>query len=270
MRRRPPSWQSEYLAGCYWLDDPDPCVRASADAIMKSGLPYPRYEKAADGKILFKDMWIGGTRFVVPSAIGNTMGYEAHHPSRHHGLMGSLPNFYPPGPSAEMAGRVSPSVFVRFSCSMDERYVASWGSGYRSNAEGIAAVTARFKSENVPPGTLRPTVEVILRQDIGMIEVLKDSGPREDGSRMQQAAYWPIGKEQKAPDGSVSEIACDGRNIPGYMNGRIFVTCRSTMKVTPNVTARISVYSPYIEHMPAVYGQVKSVLLTALEKGNAR
>ena len=159
------------LAGCdkpvnlndlpvsYWADPKsikedsfgyaDGCSMASAQAILKAGLPFPNYgtkdELAADGKTINKrittvDFWLGGERFVFPAEIASSGSYPAHNPNRYNGLQGTLPHFYPKGKPAPVKDGMGAMVDVKFVCSMEPKFATS--KGYQSNEDGIQKVIA--------------------------------------------------------------------------------------------------------------------------------
>jgi hypothetical protein len=264
----------------HWLKDNEDCVRATAAAIGKAGLPFPHYTyeeepSPASGtqpkqRIKTVDMWLGPTRFVVPAQVAASNGfYPEHHPRRYEGLRGSLPQFYPPGPQAPEIDGMGSMVEVSFKCSMNPKYIAAWGQGYRSNAEGIEKVKARYEADATQFDANRPgpsKVSVNRRDDIGMVEVLYERGGAKynDGMPMWEATYWPIDGELKGPSGNVSGIKCDTRHDPiGRRYGGQGWRCRSSMAVTPHASANVEIYVSHIQQMPAVFEQVKQLLLNA-------
>lgn len=259
----------------HWLNDGEDCVRASAAAIIKAGLPFPNFGTeqvpgAASGvppqrRIKTVDMWLGPTRFVIPAKVAYSYGaYPEHHPRRYEGLRGSLPNFYPPGPPAEEIDGMGSMVDVSFKCSMGEKYAASWGKGYQSNAEGIEKVKAQYEKQLRDLPQYPGDVTVNRRDDIGMIEVLMDRRTEANGQRSWEASYWPIGRELKGPDGSVSGIACQTRHDPAeHRYGGRGWRCKSGMSLTPNATAHIEIYVAHIQQMSVVFDQVKQLLVNA-------
>lgn len=259
----------------HYLKDDEDCTRASAAAILKAGLPYPNYgtvdePRAASGvlpkrRIKTVDLWLGDVRFVIPAEVATTNpGYAEHHPRRFQRLGGALPNFYPPGPAAQVVDGMGPMVDVQFKCSMDPKYAATWGKGYRSNEEGIAAVKARYEEELRKDPRFPGTVTVNRREDIGMIEVLLDRYREANGQHWWEASYWPIDRELKGPSGAVSGIKCQIRHDPEQRRyGRRGWPCTASMSLTPNATAQIDIYVSHIQHMPAIYEQVKQLLLNA-------
>jgi hypothetical protein len=263
----------------FWADpnngfDSDPCTHATAQAIIKSGLPYPNittYEVTGAGgkvekRIKTVDVWIGSTRFVLPGKVMRDNGmYARNHPMRFWGLQGSLPNFYPVGDPGPVIDGMGSMVDVRIICSVDPDYVASWGKGYRSNEEGIAKVKARYEQDmrRIEPPR-QPSVTVNPRDDIGMMEVLFDrGGVYNDGQPMWEASYWPLKGELKSPDGGVSGIGCTTRHDPQKRYGGVGWRCTSSVGLTPQATATIEIYVSQIQHMPAIYEQVKQVFLNA-------
>ena len=142
----------------HWLKDNEDCVRASARAILASGLPFPNFgteevPAAASGaqperRIKTVDMWLGPTRFVIPAKVAaSDGGYPRTHPRRYQALHGSLPNFFPPGPPGAEIDGMGSMVDVRFQCSMDPKYAVTWGKGYQSNEDGIAKVKAQYEEQ---------------------------------------------------------------------------------------------------------------------------
>lgn len=63
--------------GAQYLKDNEDSTRASAEAILKSGLPYPnsQFETDVDEKgrqkqrLVARDMWLGPDRFVIPGEV---------------------------------------------------------------------------------------------------------------------------------------------------------------------------------------------------------
>jgi hypothetical protein len=259
----------------HWLKDNDDCTRASAAAIVKSGLPFPNFgtverpgrASGAPPERLIKtvDMWLGPTRFVIPAEVASTNGfYPARHPMRYLGLSGSLPNFYPAGTPADEIDGMGSMVEVSFKCSMDAAYVATWGQGFRSNAEGIEKVKAQYEKQLRALPEYPGDVTVNRREDIGMFEVLMDQRSEANGQRSWEASYWPIYGELKGPDGSVSGIKCGTRHDPVQRRyGNRGWRCTSALRVTPNGPAYIQIYVSHIQHMPAVFEQVKQLLVNA-------
>lgn len=264
----------------HWANDSDECVRASVAAIGKAGLGYPNFgtepvpartagEPPAE-RITTVDMWIGPTRLVIPAKVAAINGfYPQNHPKRFDGLRGTLPNFYPPGDSAPVTDGMAAMVEVRFSCSMEPKYVASWGKGYRSNEEGIEKVKAEYEADAARFDAKRPQpslIAVTRREDLAMTEVLYHRGMNfyNDGMPMWEASYWPIGKELKGPSGGVSGIKCQTRHDPVERRyGGVGWRCHSYLRLTPHGSAQIDIYVSHLQHMPAVFEQVKQVLVNA-------
>jgi hypothetical protein len=258
----------------HWLNDAEDCTRASATAILKSGLPYPNFgteqvkgvgkEPGAIQRIKTVDMWLGPTRFVIPAAVASSSLYPLHHPRHFEGMRGTLPNFYPPGPPADEIYGMGGSVDVFFTCSMDEEYVASWGKGYKSNAEGIEKIKADYESQLAVLPDYPGEVTVNRREDLGMIEVLMERRTKAGEWSVWRASYWPVDRELKGPDGSVSAIRCDARHDPeGRHYGGAGWRCSAGIRFIKHATARIDIYVSHIRQMPGVFDQVLALLSQA-------
>lgn len=260
----------------HWLKDGEDCTRAAAAAIMKSGLPFPNFGTeelpgSASGvqppkrRITTVDMWLGPTRLVIPAKVAYSNGaYPQHHPRRYEGLRGSLPSFYPPGPPGAEIDGMGSMVDVNFKCWMDEKYAALWGKGYQSNAEGIEKVKAQYEKQLQELPQYPGDVTVNRREDIGMIEVLMDRRIEANGQRSWEASYWPISGELKGLAGSVSGIKCQTRHDAAeHRYGKVGWRCTSSMEVTANATAEIQIYVSQIQQMPAIFEQVKQLLVIA-------
>ena len=260
----------------HWLKDGEDCTRAAAAAIMKSGLPFPNFGTeelpgSASGvqppkrRITTVDMWLGPTRLVIPAKVAYSNGaYPQHHPRRYEGLRGSLPSFYPPGPPGAEIDGMGSMVDVNFKCWMDEKYAALWGKGYQSNAEGIEKVKAQYEKQLQELPQYPGDVTVSRREDIGMIEVLMDRRIEANGQRSWEASYWPISGELKGLAGSVSGIKCQTRHDAAeHRYGKVGWRCTSSMEVTANATAEIQIYVSQIQQMPAIFEQVKQLLVIA-------
>lgn len=259
-----------------WLHEEDngDCTRASAEAIIKSGLPYPnrQFETYVDEqgqqkrRVISRDMWLGPDRFVIPSEVlGSNPTWPEHHPRRYHRLAGTLPHFYPRGPSAGVIDGMAAMVDVHFQCSMDPTYAATWGkAGYRSNEQGMKTVRAEYLKE----ATLLPkhpgVVTLGKREDLGMWELLLDFQTGGEGGRSWEASYWPLDRELKGPDGAVSSIRCARRHDPEQKRySGIGWICSSGFRLTPYANVRVDIYVSHLEHMPAVFDQVQQLLVNA-------
>jgi hypothetical protein len=257
----------------HWLNDTDACARASAAAIIKAGLPFPNYGTepvagAASGsqparRIKTVDVWLGDTRLVLPAElVYDSGGYAQHDPRRFNGLRGTLPNFYPAGPAAPVKDGMGPMVDVNFMCSMDEVYAKA--KGYQSREDGIEKVKAQYEKQLLVLPEYPGDVTVNRREDIGMIEVLLDRRSEANGQRSWEASYWPIKGDLESPDGSVSAIGCRTRHDSEKKRyGGVGWRCGSGIRLAPHAGAQIDIYVSHIEHMPAVYAQVKQLLLNA-------
>jgi hypothetical protein len=102
-------------------------------------------------------------------------------------------------------------VDVNFKCSMDEKYVASWGKDIQSNPEWVEkaqyeADAAQFDAKRSAPSR----ISVNRREDLGMIEVLDERGGAKytSGMPMWEASYWPLNGDLKGVDGFASAISC--------------------------------------------------------------
>jgi hypothetical protein len=147
---------------------------------------------------------------------------------------------------------------------MDAKYVDSWGQGYRSNAEGMEKVKAKYERELSEQPQFPGRVTVNRRDDIGMIEVLLDRDREANGRRFWQATYWPIDRELKGPDGTVSSIGCATRHDPEEKRyGNQGWRCAASIRLAPHSWAHIDVYVSQLKHMPAIYDQVKQLLINA-------
>ncbi len=255
----------------------DGCSLASAQAIIKSGLPFPNYgtkdELAADSKTINKriatvDVWLGGTRFVFPAELVKSGDFPANNPNRYRGMGGTLPHFYPKDPTGAFAAEkdgMGAMVDVKFVCSMEPGFAQSWGEGPHSNEEAIERAKASYeeKSKGSPyPGV----VTINRRDDLGMTEVLLDRGSEANNERYWEATYFPLNRELKgALDGRVSQIGCRTRNDPGPKKryGGVGHTCGAGIGMTPNVSAIVTMYVSHVDQMPAIFDQVQQVILNA-------
>ncbi len=268
-------WADPKTIGADGFGYADSCSVASAQAIVKSGLPFPNYgtkeEVSADGKTINKrittvDFWLGGVRFVFPAEIASSGSYPAHNPNRYNGLQGTLPHFYPKGNPAPVKDGMGAMVDVKFVCSMDPKFAAS--RGYQSNADGMqkvkAAYEVRARNKDYPG-----SVTVSARQDLGMTEMLLDFAAEAHGQRGWEATYWPLKRELKDMQGDVSSIACQIRNDPEQQKryGNRGWRCTSSMRITPYVYATIAIYVSHLEQMPSIYDQVQQVIINARKAG---
>lgn len=259
----------------HWLKDNEDCTRASAAAIIRSGLPFPNFSAeavagAASGikaeqQIKTVDMWLGATRFVVPVRVVRSNGaYPRTHPLSLQALSGTLPEFYPPGPAGEEIDGMGSMVDVNLKCSMDANYAITWGQGNRSNADGIEAMKAEYERQLLQSPEYPGRVTVNRRDDIGMTEVLLDRYSEANGQRSWEASYWPIRGELKSPDGSVSGIGCQIRHDPiKHRYGGRGWRCGGGVRLTPQGGAHIEIYVSHIQQFPTVFEQVRQLLIRA-------
>lgn len=264
----------------YWADpknEPgDPCVAATAQAILKSGLPYPHFQgeeiTKPDGTKEMRaktvDVWVGPTRFVLPAKLVRDNGaYARNHPRRFWQLGGSLPHFYPVGEPGPVVDGMGSMVDISIVCSVEPDYVASWRQeGYLSNADGIEKAKTRYETElhRGYKGKPQAKVTVNRRDDLGMMEILFErGGVYNDGQPMWEASYWPLNAELKGPTGSVSGIGCKTRHDPEKRYGKVGWRCGAGMRLTPEAGVSIEIYVSQIQHMPVVYEQVKQLFINA-------
>jgi hypothetical protein len=250
----------------------EPCSVASAQAILKSGLPYPNYgtkdELASDGitinkRITTVDYWLCGTRFVFPVELSTTDSYPLHHPSRYRGLVGSLPNFYPKGSPAESIDGMGGRVDVRFEFSMEPRFTDNWEKSPRSISEGIEVVKARYEEILKTSPEYPGTVTISFRDDLDMTEILLER----QGFKLE-ATYFPK-TELKDFSEKVSQIGCRIRHEPKpakNYGGRGW-QCGSGIPINQNVYAGIHIYVSHLAQMPSIYNQVKQVIINAKKAG---
>lgn len=265
----------------YWADpknptDSDLCTHATAQAIIKSGLPYPHFTThevvGSSGKVETRnktvEVWVGATRFLLPAQLVRDNGmYATNHPMRFWGLGGSLPNFYPVGEPGLVVDGMGAMVDVTIRCSVEPAYAASWGKGFQTNAEGIEKSRLRY-IDNIkilaPERRDKATVTTNIRQDLGMTEVLFDrAGIYTDGQPQWEATYWPLNKELKGPAGSVSGIGCTTRNDPQKRYGGTGWRCGASLSLSPQATARIEIYVSQLQHMPVIFEQARQLFETA-------
>ena len=261
----------------------DDCSLASAQAILKSGLPYPNYgtkdELASDGVTIKKrittvDYWLGGMRFVFPAEVATSSSYPEHNPHRYRGLTGSLPHFYPKGEHAPVKDGMGAMVEVTFDCTMNPN--ANWfvyRARPRSNEEGIQQVKADYEAKAAVPGGLPSSLSKISinrRDDIHMVEVLYDRGGiHTNGQPMWEATYWPLNRQLKGSfKGDVSPIRCAIRHDHIQKRyGGVGHTCGTYMQVTDHVSAGISIYVSHLDQMPAIFDQVQQLIINAKKAG---
>lgn len=275
------SINSNDLPVSYWADPKsieedgfgyaDACSVASAQAIVKAGLPFPNYgtkdELTADGKTIKKrittvDFWLGGERFVFPAEIASSGSYPAHNPNRYNGLQGTLPYFYPKGEPAKVKDGMGAMVEVKFICSMKPRFTAR--KGYKSNEEGIQKAKAAYEKKLIDSPDYPGTVTVNTREDLGMTEVLLER------QKLQwEATYFPLNRELRYSDDGVVGIGCQIRNDPESnkrYGGRGY-TCSSGIWITSYVSAIISIYVSHLDQMPSIHDQVQKVIIDAKKAG---
>lgn len=259
----------------HWLNDNDLCVRASAKAIIDSGIPYPNFGKESvvnkktgktEERIKTVDVWVGDTRIVIPAEVAYSNGaYPKTHPRRYESLRGTLPNFYPVGPAAPVKDGMGPMVDVKLVCSMRDDYISSWSKvGYKSNEEDIAEVKTRYEEEAKswnPTLEHLPKISVNYREDLKMTEVLHE---RTQGPYGSKAIYWPMNYDLRGLNGSRSGIGCEIRHDPDEKRygGRGW-RCAAGIRFSPSASASVQIYVAHINEMPAVYEQVKRLLVNA-------
>ena len=256
----------------HWLKDGEECTRASAAAIIKSGLPFPHFGtedvpapagQTPKKRITTIDMWVGTTRFVIPAAVAVAgKGYARTHPRQYQGLQGSLPHFFPVGEPASVKDGMAAMVDVQISCSMEPSFVSQWGNGPRSNEESMKATAAKYERDLLLLPDHPGQVTTSVREDLEMTEVLMER--RKDGQRVYwEATYWPMTGELRGPDGTVVGIHCATRHDGALARyGNRGWTCGSGISVTPNVVANVEIYVAHLQHMPTVFEQVKQLLMT--------
>jgi hypothetical protein len=261
----------------HWADpknvEGDECVAVTAQAILKSGLPYPSRttEVITDNagqtqeRIKAVDVWVGPHRYVLPAKLVRDDGaYEKNHPRRFWKLGGSLPRFWPAGEPGPVVDGMGSMVDVTIKCSVDPSYMASHGKGYRSNAEGIEKVRLKYE-DNIrilaPERRAKASVTVSVREDLRMTEVLFDrAGTYTTGQPMWEASYWPIDRELKGPDGGVSGIGCvNVRHDIEKRYGGVGWRCSAGFSLSPEASVSIEVYVSQLHHMPAIFDQVRQV-----------
>ena len=278
-------WADPKSIGADAIGYADDCSVASAQAILKSGLPYPNYgtrdELAPDGVTIKKritsvDYWLGGVRFVFPAevAISSGMSYPLHNPHRYNGLGGSLPHFYPKGSPAPVKDGMGAMVEVKFGCMMnlkDPRFINY--KRPRSNEEGVQQVKAAYEVNAAIPGpipTSQSRISMNRRDDIHMLEVLYDHGGiHTNGVPMWEATYWPLDRELKGSfKGDVSPIRCAIRNDPIQKRyGGVGHTCGAAMQITDEVSVGIGIYVSHLEEMPAIFDQIQQIIINAKKAG---
>lgn len=262
----------------YWADPKqakgeDACVYATAQAILKSGLPYPHFGTETvqldDGKAVQRnttvDVWVGSTRFALPAKlVQSNVAYPTNRPERYWKLGGSLPHFWPAGePGPEVDGMGS-TVDITIRCSVEPAYVASWGKGYQSNAEGIEKAKQNYEKQLKDEPRYPGTVTVSVREDLGMTEVLLDRDQEANGRRYWEASYWPLTKELKGPSGNVSGIGCDNvRHDVQKRYGNRGWRCGVAMRITPEAVVSIDIYVSQLRHLPAIFEQVRQLFESA-------
>lgn len=260
----------------YWADpknvEGDKCVAVTAQAILKSGLPHPNrtIEVVTDSvgqsheRVKTVDVWVGPHRYVLPANLVRDNGaYEVNHPRRFWKLGGSLPNFWPSGEPGPVVDGMGSMVDVTIRCSVDPAYMASYGKGYRSNAEGIEKVRQKYE-EHRRSGSYPGTVTVSVREDLQMTEVLYDRDQEANGRRLWEASYWPLDRELKGADGSVSSIGCAYvRHDTQKRYGGVGWRCSAGLRLSPEAMVTIEIYVSQLQHMPTVFDQVRHVLETS-------
>lgn len=256
----------------YWADpknvEGDECVAVTAQAIMKSGLPYPNrtIEVVTDSagqtqeRVKTVDVWVGPHRYLLPAKLVSDNGaYEKNHPRRFWNLGGSLPHFWPAGEPGPVVDGMGSMVDVSIKCSVDPAYVASYGKGYRSNAEGIEKVRQKYE-EQLRVSTQYPgTVTVSVREDLQMTEVLLDRKEEANGRRFWEASYWPLDRELKGPSEGVSGIGCTIRHDVQKRYGGRGWRCTSAFRLSPQASVSIDIYVSQLPHMPSIFDQVRQV-----------
>jgi len=262
----------------YWVDSGDTCVSGTAKAIVDSGLPYPHFTYEArvnektgkeEQRVKTVDVWLLNERFAFPRKyVSSHGGYAKTHPYKYHRLHGSLPNFYPKGPSAGVKDGMASMVDVKFDCSMAKHYTADWDRPTRTNVEGVAWAKSYLQEEadrhnNFEGSTTQATVTVSVREDLKMIEILLDKGFADDRNpKPWSAIYWPLEAEMRSFNGRLGPIGCDIRHDPveRRYGGRGW-RCSSSIRINPYASAGIDIYVPHIEAMPEVYRQVKQLII---------
>ncbi len=257
----------------------DSCSLASAQAIVKAGLPFPNFgtkdELSADGKTVGKristvDVWQGGVRYVFPAELVSSTGYPANNPNRFNKLYGTLPHFYPKGPHAPAKDGMGAMVDVSFKCSLEPEFLERVRKqpSIRTLEEGVQHSMERYKADIASNPTMPGTVTFSTRQDLDMVEVLmiKGESPKKG---FWKATYWPIKSPLRKPDGTLSPIGCQTRHVPNdpQAYGDRGWTCAAGIGLTPGVSVLIEIYVAHIEHMPQVFEQVKQVVINARKVG---
>ena len=272
----------------YWADPKtdhdvhgsDQCSIRNAQAIVKSGLPFPNYttkdeydsfSQTTKQRIVSTDFWIDGIRYVFPAEIVKTGGYPRHHPKNHNGLQGSLPNFYPKGEYAPVKDGMGAMVDIDITCSLNADFLERVNSDKRimTLEEGIQYSIKHYEQELSGKTDYPGTVTVIRRDDLQMMEVLLDRKLEANNQRYWEAMYWPLNTEMRDFDGSLRPIGCSTRNDPQTPKryGNRGWTCATGLRISPSTSISISIYVSHIDQMPKIFEQVKKVVINAKKAG---
>jgi hypothetical protein len=239
----------------HWLNDPDPCVRETAAAIVASGKPWPNEVRDEKGKLIRFDFWIGDQFYELP---GDTPlirnGFAPHaHPLRYSSVSGHAETFLGvprdkwlkfkhPGVGGTLYGNVY--------CSNNlppNEWIEARALHAPNRNEAIAMALERSRKAD-PRRVLRTDVNE--RSDIQMTEVRSYTNPPE----LAGASYFPMNRDvAQTINGRrvVKNIGCrpydpEAKLHVGYL-------CHSWIYLGPGLWIEFEVYQQMLPIVPDLH-----------------
>lgn len=249
----------------YWLNDPDPCVRLSAAAIIASGRPYPNEVRDAQHKLVRYDVWIADQLYELSGKgrfLRENVGSSGkRNPWKYMEVAGTIPEMLDiPSPSfkdSRVSAAMSGTVHCEIGRPPSERAEAR--QMFASTRAELVQMTLQTRNDS---GHISKP-ELRERPEINMTEIVIEL---KTGGRV--GSYIPYALMTQEIDGKVAhkKIVCPG--VPSSATSPyepdakfdLHRSCYSWIYLRPGVVLEFDVPQQYLPFVPALHDHLIKTL----------
>ncbi|MEO5671715.1 MAG: hypothetical protein ABIR26_13560 [Ramlibacter sp.] len=246
----------------YWLNDPDPCVRKTAAAIVASGRPWPNETLNDKHQLMRFDFWIGDQLYDLPAEVPiryNNFSPKAH-PLKYSVVTGNADAFLGVSQKERHVGSRHPGVpatlFGDVRCNSGElpsKWKENWWPMSTTRHEAIKYFAQAYESNRERVSR----TEVNERTDIRMTEIKAFDRVTQGAT---SAMYFPTDRNlvQKVGDRSVIKpIHCHNAYDPG---ARVHLAdlCHSWIYLGPGQWIEFQVHQQMLPIVPDIHDKLVS------------
>ncbi|MCE4558168.1 hypothetical protein [Pelomonas cellulosilytica] len=228
----------------HWLNDPDPCIRQTAAAIVASTQPWPNERQDASGKVVEFDAWYGNVRYRIPAGVPIIKSgfVPRSHPLIYSTVSGHISQLLPNVNLAQF-GNLPATISGHIHCDAGKKLQVPPQFAWLAAATTAKAIKSTISEIAASRGGSRPQTRIL--ESIDMVEINSTEGRRVYFPRTVELSQTVEGERL------VAGIVCDAHDPQKGLD--ITKTCQAWMLISPGIWLEFQVYQQFLPLVPQLH-----------------